>query len=226
MKQIALWINKCYSMHSCKFPPFLEQIPKTTPSRLLELGQQLTNVRLIEVDTLFPHFPEYVTHLYCWGIDTSKQLKTTRSNLEVHKSRINWELIPPVVQDAIMVVKWVGQRFVWVDALCIVQDSPENKSKEISKMDSIYAYSLFAIAATKSAGVKEGFLSMEANGRGQMSGITDWFEYNQGLHAKHEVTDSISPIENGLWSKRAWTYLFTPNSPLHRRPGLLENFDC
>lgn len=216
-RQLASWIQKCCSTHSCKNHPFYQQIPPATPSRLLELGPELRDVRLIDVDARVLPPPEYVALSYCWGSDVSKQLKTTKSNLLRHTFGINWELIPPVVQDAIATARCLS-RFLWVDALCIVQDSAEDKSQEISKMGSIYAHSFVTIAANASAGVNEGFLSRESRGRPLRSSNDDFFAYNRGsspfiLRSKHDVTDHISPIEDSLWNKRGWTYqerLFSP----------------
>jgi hypothetical protein len=241
MEKIASWINTCYSTHACTIAPFIEQTPENLPKRLLRLGEKHTDVRLVDTATLSPEVLKYVALSYCWGTDTSKQLKTTKSNLEQHKLGIDWETIPSVIQDAITVAANVDQRFIWVDALCIVQDSLDDWDQEITRMGSIYAQSLFTIAATNSAGVSEGFLRTGGNARDTQHGILDWFEFKGKnseidsfiLHAKHEVTDKIHQIEDAPWNKRAWTYqerLFSPRI-VHFTKGQVywecqEKFNC
>ncbi|KAL0948719.1 hypothetical protein HGRIS_008853 [Hohenbuehelia grisea] len=49
-------------------------------------------------------------------------------------------------------------RFLWVDTLCILQDSPEDKAREIEQMAHIYSGASFALLAASSERVSQGFL--------------------------------------------------------------------
>ena len=42
------------------------------------------------------------------------------------------------VQDAITVTRKLGIRYLWVDALCIIQDSNSDKANEIREMGNVY----------------------------------------------------------------------------------------
>jgi hypothetical protein len=44
-------------------------------------------------------------------------------------------------------VRDVGERYLWVDALCIVQDNDESKMRDIHNMGVIYANATFTIVA-------------------------------------------------------------------------------
>lgn len=62
------------------------------------------------------------------------------------------------IRDAIIVTYRMGLRFLWVDALCIVQDDQDEMLDQLGKMKSIYtgaAFTILAASATTSAG---GFL--------------------------------------------------------------------
>jgi hypothetical protein len=39
-------------------------------------------------------------------------------------------------------------RFLWIDSLCIIQDSEEDKNREIPRITAIYSGSIFNIAAS------------------------------------------------------------------------------
>ena len=67
-------------------------------------------------------------------------------------------MLPKTVQDAITVTKLLGFRYLWVDSLCIIQDSNEDKSKEIDRMGNIYLHSHLTISASRAAEATAGFL--------------------------------------------------------------------
>lgn len=66
--------------------------------------------------------------------------------------------LPQTFQDAIVTTRNLGFRYVWIDALCIIQDSGEDKIKEIGKMGDVYNDSTLTIAVVCATTVAEGFL--------------------------------------------------------------------
>ena len=66
---------------------------------------------------------DYVALSYCWGGDQA--VKTTKATLEKHKTGIPIYSLPATIRDAITVTRRVGIGFLWVDSLCIIQDSPD-----------------------------------------------------------------------------------------------------
>jgi hypothetical protein len=83
----------------------------------------------------------YVTLSYVWG--DVKMLYTTKSNLselKKDKALIRFQdQIPQVVKDAIEIVSALDMPYLWVDALCIVQDDLEKKAAQITRMNVIYS---------------------------------------------------------------------------------------
>ncbi|KAI8722784.1 HET domain-containing protein [Fusarium sp. LHS14.1] len=57
----------------------------------------------------------------------------------------------------------LGIRYLWIDALCIIQDSPEDKLSEISKMGTIYRNAVITIAAAHSRKASDGFLKVSTH---------------------------------------------------------------
>ena len=68
-------------------------------------------------------------------------------------------LLPRTIQDAIFVTRQLGIRYLWVDALCIIQDSPKDKMREIEEMEDIYNRATLTIAAANADSCSRGFLS-------------------------------------------------------------------
>jgi hypothetical protein len=88
----------------------------------------------------------YITLSYCWG--TKQPVITTKKNIDDHKHSIALHTLPQTIQDAIAIARNLGIQFLWVDALCIIQDSPGSEDWQIesSKMGDIYGNAYIAIA--------------------------------------------------------------------------------
>jgi hypothetical protein len=116
------------------------------PKRVLDLGEGSEN-RTKDLSLLETHemSATYVALSHCWI--NRDILKTTKANLTDHLSSIAYHLLPPTFQEAIMVCRWLGEKYLWIDSLCIVQDDPVDWEEQASKMDTIYENAFFTIAA-------------------------------------------------------------------------------
>lgn len=100
---------------------------------------------------------EYVALSYCWGMP--QRLVTTKSNRMNHLVHgIPEDEIPKTISDAIQVCRKLGIRYLWVDALCIVQDDDNDKAAEIGRMADIYQDATITIIAASAQKVTDGFL--------------------------------------------------------------------
>ncbi|KAH8650268.1 hypothetical protein BGZ60DRAFT_389370, partial [Tricladium varicosporioides] len=66
----------------------------------------------------------YIALSYCWG--GSNPPSTTKSNEAARHLGIPSSQISRTFQDAIKVTRWLGFQYLWIDALCIVQDDKED----------------------------------------------------------------------------------------------------
>lgn len=101
----------------------------------------------------------YVALSYCWG--GPQKVTTTIATLQSRISGLNFESLPRTLQDAITVTRLLGFKYLWVDALCIVQDSTTDKIAEINSMGNVYKNATITIAAANASSVNEGFLEKE-----------------------------------------------------------------
>jgi Heterokaryon incompatibility protein (HET) len=99
---------------------------------------------------------EYAALSYCWGGD--QPMKTEQSNLESHRCGINVDSLPQTLQDAVKTTRALGLKYLWIDALCIIQDDHSDKFRKIGKMPEVYGESTITIVAAKAKTVFEGFL--------------------------------------------------------------------
>ena len=127
------------------------------PKRLLQItndAKSCNKVRLVEpVYTTESH--HYATLSHCWGKKQTSRL--LENNLESFTSSIGEEDLPQVYQDAISVTIRAGLSNIWIDSLCIIQDSMEDWLQESARMDGIYQNADLNIAAT---GFADGELGM------------------------------------------------------------------
>jgi len=101
----------------------------------------------------------YVTLSHCWG--KNLRTKLTTANVEQWRRGIDLSTLPQSFRDAIIVTQRLHIRYLWIDALCILQDSTQDWQVESSKMGSIYLNSFLTIAAANSADCHTGFLSQQ-----------------------------------------------------------------
>ena len=117
------------------------------PTRLLSIcGSSSTNrIKIIETNKSSPR--EYIALSHCWGLNPIITLTTTNSNS--FKEGIDIDLLPKNFRDAIEIARWVCVGYLWVDSLCILQDSLDDWKKEAVTMKDVYKNALLTVAATR-----------------------------------------------------------------------------
>ena len=100
---------------------------------------------------------KYLTLSYVWGPPWARKLQATKANVQSLKQpgALPRALLPATIDDAITVCKKLGERYLWVDSLCVVQDDAKNKTREIGRMDITYSSAVLNIVAA--AGDHAGF---------------------------------------------------------------------
>ena len=113
-------------------------------------------VSLFETNAPTDRTAGYATLSYCWG--GVPQFSATRANIGELINGFSLNRLSQTVKDAVEVTRSLGLRYLWVDALCIVQDDPLDKDHEIERMGSIYMSAAVTIAALSATATTEGFL--------------------------------------------------------------------
>lgn len=148
-------LHRCVSTHTkCT----TSQSGSSLPRRILDIGQDAGDtIRLYETDR---EMGRYASLSYCWG--RQPFLQTVTANLNDHRVRIPADELPPTHRDAIDVTRQLGLRYLWIDSLCIIQDSDEDWRREAADMASIYQGSYLVISAAKSGAAGDGLFSTVA----------------------------------------------------------------
>lgn len=144
------------------------------PTRLLDVGSTtepcLRLVSLKNDSQLQPAGADasakrYAAISYCWGTkeEAEKQLKTTTNTLQQHLSNINHESMPQTIADAVKLCRAIGLQYLWIDALCIIQDDDSDWTRDSFEMSNIYANSFITICVVTGASCSTGFLDRHHN---------------------------------------------------------------
>lgn len=96
----------------------------------------------------------YAALSYAWG--KSPNLRLTASTLVQFSHSISHKKMPKSVQDAVATTRRLGIRYLWVDALCIIQDSVSDWNREAAVMGDIYADAIVVLKAASSADCQDG----------------------------------------------------------------------
>ncbi|KAH7094250.1 heterokaryon incompatibility protein-domain-containing protein [Paraphoma chrysanthemicola] len=137
------WLDDCRRTHAaCES----NRIPDWVPSRLIDLGELPDTVARVTEFNGERRDLEYCTLSHCWGgIDMFRLLRSNHSAL---KTGFEVSGLPRTFRETIEVVKFLGFRYLWIDCLCIMQDSPEDWKYEAERMRDVYRHSGLNIAAT------------------------------------------------------------------------------
>lgn len=188
------WITSCEMDHKtcCSRPP----LPSITLSWVIDT----TNLCLVPAE----RGTRYIALSYVWG--QTEMLNTTQET--VHSLQVAGALsvtsnlkVPRVIRHAISLASQLGQRYLWVDSLCIMQDDSESLDLHIRHMASIYEAALFTIVAADGVDAEHGILGI----KGVSDPRTLPFPVIQLSKSLGMRSRGYQNIFHSPWGRRAWT---------------------
>lgn len=201
------WLEACLSDQnpwedcSKKGPPVEPVEPPILPKRFIDVGSAQSQTARLVCRSGQKAF--YTTLSYCRG---GKLELTARGNtIGSLLSGFAISSLPKTYQDAIAVTRALGIRYIWIDALCIMQDDQTDVQEEIVDMADIYRNSWLTIAATGSSNADGGCihsltapLETTSDGTGVESPNACRVWIRESPRFKQTVTDAVL-------NTRAWT---------------------
>jgi len=149
---ISRWLKDCKEKHACAI--FEATQPTWSPSRLVDVSG--TVPRLVDTKSLHLKVP-YLALSHCWG--NGQATRTTIAKLEQFKIGIPQEHCPATFKDAFHITRRLGHRYIWIDSLCILQDSPKDWQAESGKMSDVYGHSTLNLIAAHARDGRDGCFS-------------------------------------------------------------------
>ncbi|KAK4959496.1 hypothetical protein LTR10_004301 [Elasticomyces elasticus] len=147
---------------------------------------------------------QYLALSYVWGgidgylsrkSDKTRDLLTEDEIIPIKRKRL-----PRTIRHAMRVTEMIGERYLWVDAVSIVQDDDSEKAKIIAVMNMIYQGAILTIVAADGKNANVGLVGLDPGSRHVQSvvGSVD----NIFLILQEPAPE----LGHAVWSSRAWTY--------------------
>ncbi|EHK17993.1 uncharacterized protein TRIVIDRAFT_44823, partial [Trichoderma virens Gv29-8] len=188
------WMINCSQNHEkCQLAQHFKEKSDSIPTRLIDVqSDNGDTVRLVDTkeELAGTMQPVYLILSYCWGAG-NEAAKTTQNNYRQRKHQIVVRNLPKTIRDAIAVTRIMGIRYLWVDALCIIQpaddDFLDDWNIEAAQMGSYYSNAQLCISALSTSDSSDGFLRERHSAR---------YPWREGEYLQHgENFFSIKPPE-------------------------------
>ncbi|KAF8856288.1 HET-domain-containing protein [Acephala macrosclerotiorum] len=151
-----------------------------------------------------PVYEPYVALSYVWGL--TKNYTTEISNIRIHQQQGSLETfldeIPKVIRDAMDLVRRLGLRYLWVDSLCIVQNSKRSWTLNARMMNVIYGNAHLTICAADGADAWFGLRALDTSGHSTTQHIAECAPGVRLMVSQLAETG----INASVWNTRAWTF--------------------
>jgi hypothetical protein len=197
---ITGWLQKCEKEHTiwCR---------RNGPSVDVVVGFRVIDVKIgmiVDASTQC----RYLALSYVWG-----KVHEGKNYLSLKKGNYNdlekpgvlfdsMKYLPDTVKDAILLCQKLDERYLWVDSLCIIQDSVEDKKNQIGNMDVIYQRALLTIVAAAGSDANAGLPGL----RPDLPRIRAPTANIRSLDLVALAADGETDVNRSKWNSRAWTF--------------------
>lgn len=198
------WKEMCQTLHGPKCSQIFKGTPKIAP-RVVDVRLRCL-VQATEKDT-------WVCLSYVWG--TTNTMRLLQSNLQslFIPGSLSASVLPPIVEDALKVTSGLGEQYLWVDSLCIMQDDVSDKAKFVSQMDSIYALASVVIIAATCSDANSHLPGVRPHSRQQVQkafnirnmSLLQSLDPVTGIRVDLRTGRAAAYLGTTVWDTRAWT---------------------
>jgi hypothetical protein len=196
------WIRRCDDSHEKFGCAALSQT--ALPSRVIDVGNASEDESFVHLVCTNPsQCGRYVALSHCWGKPSEEEREancTFTSNLAQRRRGIRVAQLGKTFQDAITVTRGLGERYLWIDSLCIIQDDRSDWMRESERMGAVFSFAYCVIAATAATGTQAGFLRSPPADRF----VALPTPLSAPLYLCETVDDFRGDVEHAGLSRRGW----------------------
>lgn len=193
MNRIKECISKCCASHEWCDPTREVQLPQIF--RLIDVRRECISISNSH------QMPKYVALSYVWGdIQDEGMIQSTRATISQFSRKMNIGILPATIRDAIIVCRQLGEQYLWVDRLCILQDDEDDKAQQIQAMSAVFSAAKLVIVAACGQGMADGLAGISRPRLTQFSRQFSGMQVNVRLPSLWDV------VGQSVWDTRGWTY--------------------
>lgn len=195
--KVDQWLRDCEQNHEgCNFPA-----NPPLPTRVIHVGS-CSGLQHPHLHAAKGQFGRYIALSHVWG--KTATLTTTIETLKERMQCILLSEMPKSFRDAVIVTRRLGIQYLWIDSLCILQDSATDWENEAVKMDEVYKNSVLTISASSATNSHVGFL-VARNPLEQLTCNLQHLAPNGGNAERIQVVWPAPVIGNNHINTRGWT---------------------
>jgi Heterokaryon incompatibility protein (HET) len=188
------WIKKCEDYHQDDISALAPRYKHPVEIILIDVADQ----NLVRASSSW----RFLTISYVWGKTALETTTTANRRAREQQGALSKVNLPQLILDAMLLVSQLGERYLWVDCLCIEQDNPSQKHSQVSQMDVIYSQSLLTLVALSSENARS-FLP------GTRAGTRSFFKakeyvFDRYIYAIYPRLLEFS--EAAVYESRGWTF--------------------
>lgn len=206
--RIFRWIYSCEQMHgsACALPTDLAFTDAFRGLQVLRLLDVEINC-LVETTDL----EKYLALSYVWGAVSNFRLTKANRPALLKPDSLNRvsHLLPETIKDTITFTRRLGCRYLWVDALCLLQNDTDDLELGVNAMDLIYERAWLTVVASCGHDANAGLRGVQ-NGTRRPSENT--FQVIPGVEMGI-LSGLDGLLKKSVYDSRAWTYEFKFASP-------------
>lgn len=216
-RQITSWLDECASSHTACQIYREREASRVLPTRLLDLQSSGGRIRVVHTADFAPEERRtcrYVTLSHSWGQgEEMNEIKLLDENLgEYTTAGVLERLFTESAggnrnfAHAIEVARRLGVRYVWIDSLCIIQNSKNGVDwdREAPRMHEVYRGSWCNVGAANSTGRSGGLFRSRREAFGGQSGARVCWRGARWRVVPEDLWDR--DLLGEVLYKRGWVY--------------------
>ncbi|KAL9105301.1 MAG: hypothetical protein Q9227_009496 [Pyrenula ochraceoflavens] len=156
--RVRKWLSTCQQSHQEMCAMASEGVKSLLPSLVVDVSDP-EKLRIYK--SAHEERGDYCALSYCWG--GPQTFQTTSATYADRLDGFFVTDLPRTLQDAVKLTRELGIRYLWVDSICIIQDSEDHRTEQLSQMGDIYMNATLTICAARCFKADDSFLENSAD---------------------------------------------------------------
>lgn len=180
------WLQKCLSSHEIRCG---KSVTKAANMRLIDCA----TMAIVEA----AESARWIALSYVWGdrLESTTSSASTTLPVGAHLPSTT----PRTVEDAVVVTRRLGYRYLWVDEYCIDQQDKQKQHIQISQMDEVYRGADLTIVAAAGEGKDRGLPGVNRTKRRRLDVVK-----LRGVTLISNALAAAGHVWDARWFTRAW----------------------